>query len=75
MIDEATRGHDPLESVAVRPATLSQRRLVAVIGGLALVAAAGLLVLELGKGATPVAPGAELEAAARARAKAGVPPR
>lgn len=73
MITDRTPGHDPLEVVEERSVTFSQRRLIAVLGSLALVAAAGLLVLALGKGSTPIAPGAELEAAAHAQAKAGVP--
>jgi hypothetical protein len=57
---------DPLEAEP-RPATFAERRAIAVLGGLAVVTAAGLLVLALGRGPTPVRAGAELEAAAHGR--------
>jgi hypothetical protein len=57
---------DPLEENPP-PATFAQRRAIAFLGGLAVVTAAGLLVLALGRGATPVPAGAELEAAAHAQ--------
>ena len=64
MADERETGIDPLEDVAPRPATFAQRRAIAVVGGLILLAVAALLVLARGTGATPVPPGAEMKAAA-----------
>jgi hypothetical protein len=58
---------DPLETIARRPSTFAERRAIAVVGGLMIVVAAGVLVLALGKGAVPISAADELSATANRR--------
>jgi hypothetical protein len=58
---------DPLETIAPRPSTFAERRAIAVVGGLMIVVAAGVLVLALGKGAVPISAADELSATANRR--------
>ncbi|HVV50592.1 MAG TPA: hypothetical protein VHO06_13080 [Polyangia bacterium] len=58
---------DPLETAEPRPPTFTERRAIAVAGGLAIVAAVGVLVRVLGAGPTPVSAAKELAGAAHAR--------
>ncbi len=54
---------DPLEGGPPRASTFAERRTVAALGALAIVAAVGVLVRVLGSGATPVSAAEELAAA------------
>jgi hypothetical protein len=54
---------DPLERSAPRPPTFAEQRTIAVLGALAIVIAAGVLVRVLGSGATPTSAADELGAA------------
>lgn len=58
---------DPLETIVPRPSTFAERRTIAVVGGLTVLVAAGVLVLALGKGAVPVSAADELSATAHRR--------
>ena len=60
-------GFDPLETIEPRPSTFAERRTIAVVGGLMIMVAAGVLVLALGKGAVPVSAADELSATAHRR--------
>jgi hypothetical protein len=60
-------GFDPLETVQPRPSTFAERRTIAVVGGLMIMVAAGVLVLALGKGAVPISAADELSALAQRR--------
>jgi hypothetical protein len=60
MADNQSDGFDPLETIAPRPSTFAERRTIAVLGGLAIVVAVGVLVLALGTGAVPVSAADEL---------------
>jgi hypothetical protein len=66
---------DPLEGGEPRPPTLTQRRLIAAIGGLAIVTALGILVRVLGPGATPTSASEELTAARPTRNHPAAPAR
>jgi hypothetical protein len=57
-------GVDPLEDIQPRPSTFAERRIIAVVGGLAIVVAVGVLVVALGTGAVPASAAAELSATA-----------
>jgi hypothetical protein len=54
---------DPLDGSQPRASTFAERQTVAVLGALAIVAAVAVLVLVLGRGATPVSAADELAAA------------
>ena len=58
---------DPLEDIQPRPSTFAERRTIAIVGGLAIVVAFGVLVLALGTGAVPVSAADELSATAHRR--------
>ena len=58
---------DPLEGGPPRQPTVIQRRVIAAMGALAIVLAAGILVLALGRGASPVSAADELGAARPAK--------
>ena len=62
MVDNQSEGFDPLETIESRPSTFAERRTIAVVGGLAIVVAFGILVLALGTGAVPVSAADELSA-------------
>ena len=67
MADNQGDGFDPLETIEPRPLTFTARRTIAIVGGLAIVVAVGVLVLALGTGAVPVSAADELSAAAHRR--------
>jgi hypothetical protein len=67
MPDNQSDGVDPLEDIEPRPSTFAERRAIAVVGGLAIVVAVGVLVLALGTGAVPVSAADELSATAHRR--------
>jgi hypothetical protein len=67
MADNQNDGFDPLETIQPRSLTSAARRTIAVVGGLAIVVAAGVLVLALGTGAVPVSAADELSATAHRR--------
>ena len=74
MPEPRARELDPLEGGPPRPTTVTQRRVIAAVGALAIALAAGILVLALGRGATPVSAADELGAARPAkRPPAGAP--
>jgi hypothetical protein len=58
---------DPLETIQPRPTTFAERRTIAVVGGLMITAAAGVLVLALGRGSVPTSAADELSATAHRR--------
>jgi hypothetical protein len=60
---DGQREIDPLEGSEPRPPTFAERRTIAVLGGLAIVIAVGVLVRVLGSGATPTSAAEELGAA------------
>jgi hypothetical protein len=67
MVDNKSEGFDPLETIQPRPSTFAERRTIAVVGGLAILVAFGVLVLALGQGAVPVSAADELSATAHRR--------
>ncbi len=67
MPDKQSDGVDPLEDIQPRPSTFAERRIIAVVGGLAIVVAVGVLVFALGSGAVPVSAADELSATAHRR--------
>jgi hypothetical protein len=67
MADNQRDGLDPLETIEPRPSTFAERRTVAVLGGLAILVAVGVLVLALGTGAVPVSAADELSATTHRR--------
>ena len=67
MADNQVDGFDPLETIQPRTLTSAARRTIAVVGGLAIVVAVGVLVLALGTGAVPVSAADELSAAPHRR--------
>ena len=67
MVDNQGEGFDPLETIQPRTLSSAARRTIAVVGGLAIVVAFGVLVLALGTGAVPVSAADELSAAAHRR--------
>ena len=62
MANDQGDAFDPLETIQPRPSTFAERRAIAVVGGLMIIVAAGVLVLALGKGAVPVSAADELSA-------------
>ncbi|HSY40472.1 MAG TPA: hypothetical protein VLA79_13120 [Polyangia bacterium] len=64
MADNQGQGVDPLEDIQPRPSTFAERRTIAIVGGLAILVAFGVLVLALGTGAVPVSAADELAATA-----------
>ena len=70
-MDNQSEGFDPLETIEARPPTFTERRTIAILGGLAIVIAAGVLVLALGTGAVPVSAADELSATAHRRPVSG----
>jgi hypothetical protein len=67
MADNQSEGADPLEDIQPRPSTFAERRTIAIVGGLAILVAFGVLVLALGTGAVPVSAADELSATAHRR--------
>jgi hypothetical protein len=67
MADKQDDEFDPLETIQPRPSTFAERRTIAIIGGLTIVVAVGVLVLALGTGAVPVSAADELSATAHRR--------
>jgi hypothetical protein len=67
MADNQSDGFDPLETIEPRPSTFAERRTIAIVGGLAILVAFGVLVLALGTGAVPVSAADELSATAHQR--------
>ena len=67
MADNQGQGVDPLEDIQPRPSTFAERRTIAIVGGLAILVAFGVLVLALGTGAVPVSAAEELSATAHRR--------
>lgn len=67
MANDQGDGFDPLETIQPRPTTFAERRTIAVVGGLMIVVAAGVLVLALGQGAVPISAADELSATAHRR--------
>jgi len=67
MADNQGDGFDPLETIQPRPSTFTERRTIAIVGGLAILVAVGVLVLALGTGAVPVSAADELSATAHRR--------
>jgi len=67
MADNQRDGFDPLETIEPRPSTFAERRTIAIVGGLAILVAFGVLVLALGTGAVPVSAADELAATAHRR--------
>jgi hypothetical protein len=63
MVDNQSEGFDPLETIQPRTLSSAARRTIAVVGGLAIVVAFGVLVLALGTGSVPVSAADELSAA------------
>ena len=62
MQDQQGEEFDPLETIQPRPSTFAERRTIAIVGGLAILVAFGVLVLALGTGAVPVSAADELAA-------------
>jgi hypothetical protein len=58
---------DPLEGGEPRPTTFAERRAIAAVGALVIVAAVGILLRALGVGATPTSVRDELNAARPAK--------
>lgn len=67
MADHQREGFDPLETIEPRPSTFAERRIIAILGGLAILVALGVLVLALGTGAVPVSAADELSTTAHLR--------
>jgi hypothetical protein len=67
MANDQGDGFDPLEAIQPRRSTFVERRTIAVVGGLMIMVAAGVLVLALGKGAVPISAADELSAMAKHR--------
>ncbi len=67
MADNQGDALDPFEDIQPRPSTFAERRPIAIVGGLAIVVAVGVLVLALGTGAVPVSAADELSATAHRR--------
>jgi hypothetical protein len=67
MADNQRDGLDPLETIEPRPSTFAERCTIAVLGGLAILVAVGVLVLALGTGAVPVSAADELSATTHRR--------
>jgi hypothetical protein len=67
MADKQGDEFDPLETIQPRPSTFAERRTIAIVGGLAILVAFGVLVLALGTGAVPVSAADELSATAHRR--------
>lgn len=67
MADQQGDEFDPLETIQPRPSTFAERRTIAVVGGLAILVAVGVLVLALGQGAVPVSAADELSVAPHRR--------
>jgi hypothetical protein len=67
MADNQGDAFDPLEDIQPRPSTFGERRTIAIVGGLAIVVAFGILVLALGTGAVPVSAADELSTTAHRR--------
>ena len=67
MADNQGDAFDPLEDIQPRPSTFGERRTIAIVGGLAILVAFGVLVVALGTGAVPVSAADELSATARRR--------
>jgi hypothetical protein len=66
-VDDQRDRFDPLEDVQPRPLTFTQRRIVAVVGGLAILLAVGVLIRALGTSAVPVSAADELSATTHRR--------
>ena len=64
MAEQQSDAFDPLETHQPRPSTFAERRTIAIVGGLAILTAVGLLVRALGTGAVPVSAADELSATA-----------
>jgi hypothetical protein len=58
---------DPLEGGEPRPTTFAERRAIATVGALVILAAVGILLRALGVGARPTSPRDELNAARPAK--------
>jgi hypothetical protein len=67
MANSQGEGFDPLETIEPRPSTFAERRTIAVVGGLMIVVAAGVLILALGKGSVPISAADELSVPANRR--------
>jgi hypothetical protein len=67
MADNQSQGVDPLEDIQPRPSTFAERRIIAIVGGLAILVAFGVLVLALGTGRVPVSAADELSGTAHRR--------
>ncbi len=67
MADNQGDAFDPLETIQPRPSTFAERRTIAIVGGLAILVAVGVLVRALGTGAVPVSAADELSATAHRR--------
>ena len=67
MANNQSDGFDPLETIEPRPSIFADQRTIAILGGLAIVIAAGVLVLALGTGAVPVSAADELSATTHRR--------
>ena len=67
MADNQSDPADPLEDIQPRPSTFAERRILAIVGGLTILVAVGVLVLALGTGAVPVSAADELSATAHRR--------
>ena len=64
MANDQGDGFDPLETIQPRPTTFAERRTIALVGGLMITVAAGVLVLALGRGSVPTSAADELSATA-----------
>ena len=67
MANDQGNGFDPLETIQPRPTTFAERRTIAIVGGLMITVAAGVLVLALGRGSVPTSAADELAATAHRR--------
>ena len=67
MANDQGNGFDPLETIQPRPTTFAERRTIAIVGGLMITVAAGVLVLALGRGSVPTSAADELSATAHHR--------
>jgi hypothetical protein len=74
MPEPSARDIDPLEGSEPPPTTFAQRRRIAAVGALAILAAVGTLVCALGRGATPVSAVDELGAARSGKARSAASP-